>query len=605
MNNYSDVSAFKCINKKGLIKKRYNKHEKFKPANHSGKVVDFTEDNAKQNKFRKRRRTRKQRKGDNNTNPVKRRATSSHAHISGDNKSIISTNPGNYKIKNITVTNSDNGESVDLKKRKTSKIVSDSTVQNSSNYNYFFRKTVDGQKMFTPVSNHPENSSKLFSYMLYPRSIESFMRKDFEKSPVFIQRKYSDYYSGLLQLSDVDRILRDNDVYYTRHLDVAICTDGNRETMNPEGKVEPYAVWDYYSNHCTLRLSSPQMFLPNLHFFNVTLQDYFGCYVGTNIYLTPANSQGFAAHYDDIEAFILQIEGRKHWKVYEPKTEDEKLPRYSSRDFTKHEISAPSFEFVLNPGDLLYLPRGFVHQCFSDPEQHSLHITVSVYQRNAWIDLLEKAIPSALETAWKKDVEYRKGLPLHFLQSTGFSRSPDYNSIRDQIIDKVKSLINKLPDYMDIDQAADEIGNTFVHSSLPPFMTDEDKSCLQIGTAISVENGAVSRPLLYSNTKVKLISRFACRLSKVIKTNDDDADNIEYRLSYSTENSKQYQGEDIKFFVIPYNMLESVQYLIQHHAQFVPISDLPYSDIDELLQLVTDLWEVNLILTSEQLSFVS
>lgn len=144
-------------------------------------------------------------------------------------------------------------------------------------------------------------------------------RKDFEKSPVFIQRKYSDYYSGLLQLSDVDRILRDNDVYYTRHLDVAICTDGNRETMNPEGKVEPYAVWDYYSNHCTLRLSSPQMFLPNLHFFNVTLQDYFGCYVGTNIYLTPANSQGFAAHYDDIEAFILQIEGRKHWKVYEPK----------------------------------------------------------------------------------------------------------------------------------------------------------------------------------------------------------------------------------------------------------------------------------------------
>lgn len=77
-----------------------------------------------------------------------------------------------------------------------------------------------------------------------------------------------------------------------------------------------------------------------------------------------------------------------------------------------------------------------------------------------------------METAWKKDVEYRKGLPLHFLQSTGFSRSPDYNSIRDQIIDKVKSLINKLPDYMDIDQAADEIGNTFVHSSLPPFMTD-------------------------------------------------------------------------------------------------------------------------------------
>ena len=36
-------------------------------------------------------------------------------------------------------------------------------------------------------------------------------------------------------------------------------------------------------------------------------------------YLTPANSQGFAPHYDDIEAFVLQLEGRKHWRVYAPK----------------------------------------------------------------------------------------------------------------------------------------------------------------------------------------------------------------------------------------------------------------------------------------------
>ena len=31
------------------------------------------------------------------------------------------------------------------------------------------------------------------------------------------------------------------------------------------------------------------------------LQDYFGCMMGANAYLTPADSQGFAPHYDDIE----------------------------------------------------------------------------------------------------------------------------------------------------------------------------------------------------------------------------------------------------------------------------------------------------------------
>ena len=37
---------------------------------------------------------------------------------------------------------------------------------------------------------------------------------------------------------------------------------------------------------------------------NSKLQEYFHCMVGTNAYLTPKNSQGFAPHYDDIEAFV-------------------------------------------------------------------------------------------------------------------------------------------------------------------------------------------------------------------------------------------------------------------------------------------------------------
>lgn len=52
---------------------------------------------------------------------------------------------------------------------------------------------------------------------------------------------------------------------------------------------------------------------------NSKLQEYFGCFVGANAYLTPPNSQGFAPHYDDIEAFVLQIEGSKNWKVYKPR----------------------------------------------------------------------------------------------------------------------------------------------------------------------------------------------------------------------------------------------------------------------------------------------
>lgn len=54
---------------------------------------------------------------------------------------------------------------------------------------------------------------------------------------------------------------------------------------------------------------------------------------------------------------------------------------------------------VLEPGDLLFLPRGFVHQAealatSAAEAQPSLHVTLSTAQNNAWADLLELVVRS-------------------------------------------------------------------------------------------------------------------------------------------------------------------------------------------------------------------
>lgn len=65
------------------------------------------------------------------------------------------------------------------------------------------------------------------------------------------------------------------------------------------------------------------------------------------------------------------------------------LPRFSSGNFTEADIGTPILEILLKAGDMLYFPRGFIHQGTAQEHTHSLHITLSVYQKNSWADLFE------------------------------------------------------------------------------------------------------------------------------------------------------------------------------------------------------------------------
>ena len=75
------------------------------------------------------------------------------------------------------------------------------------------------------------------------------------------------------------------------------------------------------------------------------------------------------------------------------------MPRFSSPNFNQSEIGRPILEAVLEPGDVLYMPRGAIHQAVCLEGAHSLHLTLSTNQFNTWADLLELAVPQALAQA--------------------------------------------------------------------------------------------------------------------------------------------------------------------------------------------------------------
>ena len=234
----------------------------------------------------------------------------------------------------------------------------------------------------------------------------------------------------------------------------------------------------------TLQVHQPQRWCDASWRLVAALEARLGCLVGANSYLTPAGSRGLAPHWDDVEVFVLQVEGAKSWKVWgwDGKGEGDRrgkrgkgapLASSPSGDLDERSLGLPELEVVLRPGDVLYLPRGTVHAASADVSvaegeqgadesgdarknkkrakkadappsssspSASNHLTLSSHQRWSLCDLALAAISAAAAVppscgdgnddggrAAAADggglpSSLRPGLPPGFLSSAGFER---------------------------------------------------------------------------------------------------------------------------------------------------------------------------------------
>jgi hypothetical protein len=107
-----------------------------------------------------------------------------------------------------------------------------------------------------------------------------------------------------------------------------------------------------------------------------------------NAYYTPRSAQGLPVHHDTHDVFVLQVSGEKRWLVYEPALE---LP-LKNQKYTP-DLGEPGkavHDLVLRPGDMLYLPRGWLHEALTS-ESDSLHLTVGV-NVVTWLDAFKAAL---------------------------------------------------------------------------------------------------------------------------------------------------------------------------------------------------------------------
>jgi ribosomal protein L16 Arg81 hydroxylase len=245
---------------------------------------------------------------------------------------------------------------------------------------------------------------------LDPVEPSSFFADHWERRPLVVRRGEPGRFSELLNVSDVDRLVCETAI---RVPAFRLVKDGSQLPLSDYTDDIPWRPGSFsqtaavdrvaatFTAGATLVLQALHLHWPPAALYCRELEARLGFPVQANAYLTPAAAQGFAVHHDTHDVFVLQVSGRKRWRLYEPVLE---LPLRDQRwSADLGEVGPAIEELTLEAGDTLYLPRGWPHEATTSKEE-SLHLTIGMHPPTR-MDALRTALEGCAD-----DLEFRRSV---------------------------------------------------------------------------------------------------------------------------------------------------------------------------------------------------
>ena len=396
-----------------------------------------------------------------------------------------------------------------------------------------------------PLSNelfHSQHYRDIFSHLI-GISVDQFFESYWETFPCHFRRN-KDCNNGerfLFFKKDFIRIIQDQSLIYGNNVSIVKYINGTRTSLecNPEDKLKASDIRKAFNEGYTVQFYQPQRFIDGLYHVNAGFEYIFGTLAGASAYMTPSKAQGLAPHYDDVDVFIIQTEGQKQWHLWQNNTP---LPETYSPDISRADLPTNMTTLILSPGDILYMPRGTIHEAIA-LDSFSTHITVSVYQYYNYKTFIQCMFPKLLQSVFEADINLRRGLPRQISSvlgsyigqvelinqnQTNQSINDDDNNnnnnnnnnnsnnnnnnnnkmkIRNDFYQKISDMISSFGKYVTtdlIDEVVDEIQEDFMKNRLPPpDLCSSDTTT----TAIAEKRNTVKKrkiQFLMKNTVVRL-----------------------------------------------------------------------------------------------------
>ena len=185
-------------------------------------------------------------------------------------------------------------------------------------------------------------------------SEQAFLNQYWQKKPLLIKGGFSDFKDPLDANELAGLAMEDS-------IESRIITNHNQQWQSHQGPFEDFEILT--DEHATLlvqavdhwhpeaaQLLEPFRFIPNWRIDDLMIS-----------YSTPGG--GVGPHLDQYDVFIIQGEGKRHWRVGLP---DASLKQFAqNKSLLQVEAFTAVIDCVLEPGDILYIPPGCPHEGYA------------------------------------------------------------------------------------------------------------------------------------------------------------------------------------------------------------------------------------------------
>jgi ribosomal protein L16 Arg81 hydroxylase len=222
--------------------------------------------------------------------------------------------------------------------------------------------------------------------LVAPLTGREFLDSFAQKRRLLVKTAQPDCVASLLPWATVNHLI-DAALMPSSKINLAMKGQRVPEQMYRRGKearLQPELLQQLTAQGASIVLDGIDKYVPSIATLADAIERRISHTVWVNCYVTFGTASAFKPHYDTHDVLAVQVKGVKRWRGYGIPVP---YPLDDCHRAAEITFGDPVWEELVEPGDMLYVPRGEAHDAVCEVKP-SVHLTIGILAPNG-IDLLK------------------------------------------------------------------------------------------------------------------------------------------------------------------------------------------------------------------------